>query len=824
MTQQEDKKREASSSLTPMQRAEDLLSKMTIEEKAMQLSCLYPMGLLGAEGPIRSELDSQLGKGIGHIAGLGSFGHKTPETIARTVNSIQRYLVTETRLKIPAIFHNEALNGVVAPHFMHFPTSIALAATWDPEAVEEMAKIQRRQLRSIGILQAFAPVMDIARDARWGRVHETYGEDPYLVSSMSVAFTRGMQGDDFREGVLATAKHFLGYAVTEGGQNMAAVAVGARELHDVYARPFEAAIRLAGLGSVMASYSEFDGVPIHVSHEVLTRLLRGRLGFNGTVVSDYVGVGWAQTRQKVAATAEEVGSLALAAGMDIEFPTVHGYGQVLAKAVQNGKVFESLLNESVLRVLRDKFALGLFDNPYLHEDPVKIRAVASEGADLSQRLAAESVTLLKKEKGLLPLSHDIAKVAVIGPHADSTIVGFPAYTYPAALQMLRTMFAGGETSMAGTDSSRQWLPAEAAAAMKTEFQDFLNVNLEDYVRSSYPAVSLSEAIRKLLPNAKVTAITGTGVVPSEPTDIPAAVAAAKNSDVVILYVGGHSAWSGKDRTEGEGQDTANIDLPSQQVDLINAVTDVGKPTVAVVSMGLPQGVAAVIDRLPAVLTAYYGGPRQGVAIADALLGITNPGGKLPYTLPRHVGQVPIHHGQRTGSGYRRTATDIHKGYLDMPSTPLFAFGHGLSYTTFDYTPIKLESDTVDVGGELRLYLTVTNTGKRRGTEVVQLYIADTATGVTLPAQQLVGFARLDLEPGASNKVSFVVPMSLLGYTGISGTFVFEPGPMEVSAGSSSNDIRSSAKFTVTGKTRTICGENRTFLSDVTIGSKEWLHY
>jgi beta-xylosidase len=556
----------------------------------------------------------------------------------------------------------------------------------------------------------------------------------------------------------------------------------------------------------------------------LTRLLCGRLGFNGTVVSDYVGVGWAQTRQKVAATAEEVGSLALAAGMDIEFPTVHGYGQVLAKAVQNGKVFESLLNESVLRVLRDKFALGLFDNPYLHEDPVKIRAVASEGADLSQRLAAESVTLLKNEKGLLPLSHDIANVAVIGPHADSTIVGFPAYTYPAALQMLRTMFAGGETSMAGTDSSRQWLPAEAAAAMKTEFQDFLNVNLEDYVRSSYPAVSLSEAIRKLLPNAKVTAITGTGVVPSEPTDIPAAVAAAKNSDVVILYVGGHSAWSGKDRTEGEGQDTANIDLPSQQVDLINAVTDVGKPTVAVVSMGLPQGVAAVIDRLPAVLTAYYGGPRQGVAIADALLGITNPGGKLPYTLPRHVGQVPIHHGQRTGSGYRRTATDIHKGYLDMPSTPLFAFGHGLSYTTFDYTPIKLESDTVDVGGELRLYLTVTNTGKRRGTEVVQLYIADTATGVTLPAQQLVGFARLDLEPGASNKVSFVVPMSLLGYTGISGTFVFEPGPMEVSAGSSSNDIRSSAKFTVTGKTRTICGENRTFLSDVTIGSKEWLHY
>jgi beta-xylosidase len=286
---------------------------------------------------------------------------------------------------------------------------------------------------------------------------------------------------------------------------------------------------------------------------------------------------------------------------------------------------------------------------------------------------------------------------------------------------------------------------------------------------------------------------------------------------------GHSAWSGKDRTEGEGQDTANIDLPSQQMDLVNAVTDIGKPTVAVVSMGRPQGIAAVIDRLPAILTAFYGGPRQGIAIADALFGVINPGGKLPYTLPRHVGQVPIHHGQRAGSGYQRTATDIYKGYLDMPSTPLFPFGHGLSYTTFSYGPLKLESDTVDVGGELQLSLTVTNTGKRRGTEVVQLYVADTATGVTLPAQQLVGFARLVLEPGASKEVNFVVPMSLLGYTGISGELVMEPGPVEVSAGSSSNDIRSSAKFTVTGNTRPINGQYRSFLSIVTIGSKERLH-
>lgn len=801
-----------------LRHVDELLRKMTLEEKAMQLSAVYPMALLGAEGPIKSQLDAHLKHGIGHVSGLGTMGHKTPETIAKTVNAFQHYLITETRLKIPAIFHNEALNGVVAPRFTHFPTAIALAATWNPDAVEEMARLQRRQMRSVGLLQALSPVMDVARDARWGRVHETYGEDPYLVSALSVAFTRGMQGKDLREGVLATGKHFLGYAATEGGQNMAATVVVPRDLYDVYARPFEAAIRLAGLGSVMASYSEIDGVPVHISHEVLTRLLRGRMGFTGTVVSDYVGVAWAQTRQRAASSPEEIGALALQAGMDVELPVIHGYGPTLVRAVQSGKVPESLLDESVRRVLRDKFALGLFDNPYVSESPAEIRTLAGEGNDLSRRLAAESVTLLKNEKGLLPLSRDLRKVAIVGPHADSVVVGFPAYTYPAALQMLLGRIGGGETSMAGADSSEAFLPREAKAAMKSEFQDLLKVDLEGYVKSSYPTVSLAEAVRKLLPDAEVTAVAGTGAVPSQSTDIPSAVAAAKNADVVILAVGGKSAWFGSDVTEGEGRDTADIDLPPQQEELIKAVTQLGRPTVAVVSMGHPYGLAAVLDRLPAILTAYYGGPHHGAAIADALFGITTPGGKLPFTLPRHVGQVPIHHGQKTGSGYRRTPADIHNGYLDMPSTPLFAFGHGLSYTTFGYGPLELESDTVDIGSEARLSLAVTNTGSRRGTEVVQLYAADTAVGLTRPAQQLIGFARVDLEPGASKTVSFAVPLSVLAYTGLSGNLVMEPGPVEVSAGSSSSDIRSVATFTVTGKSRSIRGEDRAFFSRSTVRS------
>jgi beta-glucosidase len=519
-------------------------------------------------------------------------------------------------------------------------------------------------------------------------------------------------------------------------------------------------------------------------------------------------------RQKVAATAEEAGTLALTAGMDVETPAVFGYGQVLAKAVRDGKISESFLDRSVRRVLRDKFALGLFDNPYVAEDPVEIRTVASEGVDLSRRLAADSVTLLKNETGLLPLSRDIAKIAIIGPHADDVAAGFSTYTYLDALRMMHARAIGGDIAMAGIDLGGGASP-EAKEAAAAELRPVFKADRREYIKLNYSALSFAEAVREVLPNAEVTAVAGVGVVPSEPTDIPAAVAAARNADAVILTIGGRSSWSGG-RTEGEGSDTANIDLPPQEVELINTVAGVGKPTVAVISMGRPYTLASVIDKLPAVITDYYGGPHQALAIADAIFGITNPEGKLPFTLPRHVGQVPIHYAQKWGSGYRRTREDIHKGYLDMPSTPLFPFGHGLSYTTFEYSPLKLAKDSVAVSSHIEVSLTVTNTGKRRGTEIVQLYAADTATGVTLPAQQLIGFARADLEPGASKTVTFVVPMSVLAYTGLFGDPVMEPGPVELNAGSSSIDIRSSAKLNVTGKTKAIKGAERAFLSVATV--------
>jgi beta-glucosidase len=339
---------------------------------------------------------------------------------------------------------------------------------------------------------------------------------------------------------------------------------------------------------------------------------------------------------------------------------------------------------------------------------------------------------------------------------------------------------------------------------------------EQYARREYGAISLVDAVRRLLPDAHVSAVAGTGIVPAQPTDIPAAVAAARDADVVILAIGGQAGWVGDHLTEKEGGDTANIDLPPQQVELVNAIAALGKPVIAVVSMGRPQGLSALIDKLPAVVAAYYGGPYHGTAIADAIFGVTNPSGKLPITLPRHVGQVPIHHGQRTGSGYHRTMADIHKGYLDMPSTPLFPFGHGLSYTTFEYGALLPASDTVDVGGELSASLTIRNVGDRPGTEVVQLYASDTATGVTLPQQQLIGFSRVDLAPGQSKTVAFRVPMSVLAYTGLSGDLVMEPGAVELSVGSSSSDIRSQSSVNVTGRAQVIAPEARSFFSAVSV--------
>ncbi|HEY2557040.1 MAG TPA: glycoside hydrolase family 3 N-terminal domain-containing protein [Diaminobutyricibacter sp.] len=802
---------------TPLQRADALLQQMTIDEKALQLTSTMPIGLFGVDGLLESQATKVLGNGIGHISALGMFGHKSPAKTASTVNEIQHFLVERTRLGIPAIFHNEALNGVLAPDFTVFPTAIGLAASWNPDAVEEMAELIRRQMRSVGLLQALAPVMDVARDARWGRVHETYGEDPYLASAFSVAFTKGLQGTDLLEGVIATAKHFLGYAMTEGGQNMAATQVTARELREVYARPFAAAIQLAGLASVMNSYSEIDGIPVGASEAILTGLLRDELGFEGTVVSDYTTVPMLHTRQKVAKDVAEAGVLALKAGLDVELPAAVGYGALLADQVRAGAVSEDILDTSVRRVLRDKFALGLFERPYVDEDPIVLAEIAPQGAELAQRLASESLTLLKNEDAVLPLSRSIQRIAIVGPHADEVGFAFPGYTYPVGLGMLGAMMMGGDGNMAGLDAMGGEFPPEAMAAAGAEFGPAFAVSPEEYIRQHYGSITLAEAVRALVPDAEVTVVPGCGVLDSEPQDIDAAVTAASNADVVIAAFGGRGGWFFGANTEGEGSDSAEIDLPRNQRTLLAAVAATGTPVVGVLSTGRPMALTEALPSLSALIHAYYGGQQGTRAIANALFGIENPGGKLPYSMPRHTGQVPIYAGQHNGSGYRRTESDMHKGYRDLPATPLFAFGHGLSYTTFAYSDVTLSDTTVDSSGSIEVSVTVRNTGAVTGDEVVQLYFSDTATGLARPAQELVGFRRVALEPGAAQTVTFAVTLDQLAYLGVDGsTWIVEPGPIDVLVGSASDDIRVHERFEVTGPTVTV-GRSRSFLSESRLG-------
>jgi beta-xylosidase len=778
--------------LSPRERATDLLAQMSVAEKVAQLVGILPQPL-GAPGDMtREKLDAHLQNGIGHICGVGTSAGDAVG-IAKLNNELQGYLREHTRLGIPAILHNETLNGVAAEGFTSFPTAIALAATWDPEKVQAMADLIRRQARSSGIRQALAPVLDVARDARWGRVHETYGEDVLLASAFGVAYVRGIQGDDLRDGVIATAKHFLGYAMTEGGQNMAVTHLGPRELYDVHAAPFEAAIRLAGLESVMNSYSEIDGQPVATSREILTDLLRGRLGFDGTVVSDYRSLFYVVQRQGVGSMAT-VAAAGLHAGLDVELPAPYAYGPDLVAAVERGDVPVADLDLAVHRTLTHKFALGLFEDPFVEADAVELRGLATSGRELSRTITGEAITLLKND-GALPLSADVASVAVIGPHADSAMSGFGNYTHPPFLETLRGILTG-RSRMAGMEQALSNPDPEAQAKMRAKVEALAKLDPEKVARESYGAKTLYQALAAALPGASVVTAPGTGVLDDEPSDIDAAVEAARDADVVVLAIGGRSAAFAGRATEGEGSDAATIDLPSNQIALVEAVARLGKTVIAVLYMGKPYALARIEPLVDAIVTGYIPGPEGGAALAEVLTGGATPSGKLPFTIPRHVGQVPLYHAQKRGSGQRRNDADQFKAYIDLENTPLYPFGFGLSYTAFTLSDLTI-TDPDGPAAELVVEATVHNTGDCDGVEVVQLYVSPPAHAITRPERQLAAFARVHVEPGQSRRVRLTVDVRQLGYTCEDGRFVVDGGEYGIRVGTSSEDLPLTGAFSLT---------------------------
>jgi beta-glucosidase-like glycosyl hydrolase len=781
-------------------RADLLAQQMTVREKCWQLTAIVPWWLVNPDDSETKAAPDTLAKAPGHMVG---FMVDDPAQMARIVGRLQHLSVTRTRLGIPLLLHAEALNGYMTGGHTVFPTPIGLAATWSPQLIEEMAEIIRAQMRRVGVRQALSPNMDVCLDPRWGRVHESYGEDPYLCAAMSVAYTRGLQGSDLTEGVIATGKHFVGYGFPQGGINLSATEIGPRALRDLFCYPFEAAIQLAGLRSVMNSYSDVDGVPAGASRELLTDLLRDTLGFDGFVCSDYTTLEHFVDRQRVATDPAEAGRLALAAGLDTENPLPYGYGDALAAEVECGAVDPRHLELSVRRVLRAKFDLGLFENPYPAES-IDIQAVAPEGTELSAELARRSVVLVKNDD-LLPLAPGGLDLAVIGPHADALNLQFPTYTHPAFREMTVFMSSGGLGNAVGVDTGMV-----AWNELSLPYVDHRAL-----LRDRHGARSLADSLRgSALSLAVERGWTLTRDLGSEAVE--RAAAAAATADVAVLALGGASLWFNGERTEGEASDSADIALPVAQVRLIEAVAATGTPMVLVLFQGRAYTLPEVAERAAAIVLASYGGPFEPSAVAEVLFGQVNPSGKLPYSIPRHGGQIPVYHHQKAGSGYRNPLPPgVSQHYLDLEATPRYPFGHGLSYTTFALSDLTVDPK-INTDGTAAVSATVTNTGGRAGATVVQLYLRVNTSGVTRPAQQLGGFARVDLAPGQSRRVTFGVAAAQLGYTNLVRDFTVEPARVDVYLGLDAHDRQLIGSFDVVGARRTLTSAERSFFSEVSL--------
>lgn len=793
------------------ERIDDLLGVMTVEEKVAQLTGTLPFNLLSTTGLDARQVAATFAGGIGEIS-AGAMLSPDPARLVELLDQIQRFLVEETRLGIPAIVHQEALAGLVHPACVDFPTAITLAASWDPASVEEMNGFVRRQMRALGIHQACSPNLDLTRDARWGRVQETYGEDPYLASAIGVGFIRGLQGDDRREGALATAKHFLGYGMAYGGRNIGTVQLGERELLEVYARPFGAAIDVAGLESVMCSYSDVNGEPAASSRHLLTDMLRGTLGFTGLTVADYGAVNALATRQQTATDAADAAVQALSAGLDVELPGSLCYTAGLAAAIAAGELDEGVLDRSVRLMLSAKFRLGLFENPY--GDTAAFAAVDRVAASaVARRIATRSTVLLANPTGVLPLRRDLKRIAVIGPNARSVRNLFGGYSAVQFLEMiacgdmgLPAPVQGGEVDDDVMAPLAAEAPAPAREASGNTGDDF------GYVRRiatqpSEPGLAAVEAVYGHVPTvlASIEAIvSGTtnvvyalGCHINDPSldGISEAVAAATGSDVAILVLGDKTGLV-SDAVVGETRDRSTLELSGAQRPLLEAVCATGVPVVVVLIGSQPQPVLAGGDGPAAVLHAYQPGSVGGAAVADILFGLENPSGRVPITIPRTAGQVPLFYAHKQGAE-PDTYTDLED------SGPAYAFGHGLSYTTFEYRSISVAASEVNPSGSVEVRVELANTGDRSGEEVVQLYAGIRGRGVTRPVRELIGFDRVSLEPGHSAVVTFTVQPEILAYYDVGMNLVVTPGAVQLAAGPSSANLPLRASFTIVGEPMTL---------------------
>jgi beta-glucosidase len=769
------------------ERVDLLLEEMTMEEKVAQLTSIWSYEVLRDQAFSDVLAEDRIGQGIGQITRIGGATNLGPEGALRAANAIQKFLLTQTRLKIPALVHEESCSGYMAKGATCFPQSIGIASTFAAEIAQGVGQVVREQMRATGARQALAPLLDVTRDPRWGRVEETFGEDAFLVSQMGIAYVNGLQGDKLSEGVIATGKHFVGYGISEGGMNWAPAHIPERELREVYLYPFEAAVKVAKLKSIMPGYHELDGVPCHHSEHLLVDILRKTWGFDGLVVSDYFAINMLHAYHKVANSKETAARFAVEAGVDVELPSKDVYDKALIRAVEDGLVDVEAVNQLVRRVLSMKFQLGLFENPYVDTGSTLTVFDNPEQRDLARVAARKSIVLLKNEGSLLPLSKSTRKIAVIGPNANTIRNLIGDYAYPCHVESLLEMKE--DDNVFHTPMPPQVEVADQFVPMRTIF----------------------EAIReKVTGGARAEYLQGCDLTDGDDSQFAAAVKLASESDVVIAVVGdraGLTDWC----TTGESRDSASLSLQGVQERLVQELVATGTPTVVVFVSGRPLATPWIAEHAQAIVEAWLPGEEGADAVADVLFGDFNPAGRLPITVPRSVGQVPIYYAHKPSGGRSHW-----KGsYVDESNLPLYAFGHGLSYTTFSYHDLSLGAETVDVHGQQEISCTITNDGGKDGEEVVQLYIHDVEADVTRPVLELKGFTRIFLKAGESKRVTFTLSMHQLGFYNRILEYVVEPGVIEVKIGSSSDHIRLSDAFSITGEVANV-ENSKVFVTPVRI--------
>jgi beta-glucosidase len=761
-----------------------LLAQLTLDEKLAQIGSCWMHELQTGRDLDPVKLGEKLKHGIGQVTRVGGDSPFEPLAIARAANSIQKFLKERTRLGIPAIIHEECCSGAMVLGGTTFPQMIGLASTFQPELAEAMTNAIRKQLRAIGAQQGLAPVLDVARDARWGRCEETFGEDPILVSHFGMAYVRGLQGNKLTDGVMATGKHFIGHGLSQGGLNCGPVHMGIRDLYDIYLPPFQAAIRDAGLAAVMNAYPELDGEVIAASRRILTELLREKLGFTGVVVSDYEAVMMIHSYHRAAADQPTAARLALDAGIDVELPTINYYGDPLRAALMAGDISLDVLDLAVRRHLRKKFELGLFDNPFVDEGRVLEVFETSENRALARQIARQSMVLLKND-GILPLKKEIGTLAVIGPNADNGRNQLGDYSYAALFEMCQPLAQEGSA--------------------------WANVDPVMITSNTVLVVSVLDGIRKVVsPKTNILYAKGCSNLSEDVSGINEAVAAANQADVVILVLGEKSGLM-PDCTSGEARDSSDIRLPGVQEQLARAILATGKPVVMVLINGRPLAIPFLDKKANAILEAWIPGEEGGVAIAETLFGIHNPGGKLAMTFPHSCGQVPIFYNVKP-SGMR---SNWYIDYVNEPVTPLYPFGYGLSYTFFEVSDLLMDKKQAARGETVTVQCLVKNTGRVAGEEVIQLYICDVYASLPRPVKELKGYARVALLPGESKTISFHLPVDILAFYDDTQTLILEPGQVDVMVGCSSEDIRLYGSFEITGANK-IRVKERVFICPVDI--------